>query len=130
MLILSVAFDLCCSAIRRTMRRMKLTTSSALVALAVMHAPVHAEQPHSAHFNSTLSNTTPLAYGMTADAAAAALGTPLTYVKGKPGHETFVVVRKVNGNGFSYRDDPLFLQFRNGRLTGWKGDWNRNWMWQ
>ena len=24
----------------------------------------------------------------------------------------------------------LFLQFRNGRLSGWKGDWGRNWMWQ
>jgi hypothetical protein len=112
------------------MRRMKLLMFSALVALTVMHAPVHAEQTRSAPFNATLSNTTPLAYGMSADAAAAALGTPLTYVKGKPGDVTFVVIRKVNGKGFSYRDDPLFLQFRNGRLAGWKGDWNRNWMWQ
>jgi hypothetical protein len=24
----------------------------------------------------------------------------------------------------------LFLQFRNGRLAGWKGDWGHNWMWQ
>lgn len=103
---------------------------SALVAMAVLHAPVRAEQSRPAHFTSTRSNTTPLAYGMTADMAEAALGTSLTYVKGKPGNETFVVIRKVNGNGFSYRDDPLFLQFRKGRLTGWKGDWNRNWMWQ
>jgi hypothetical protein len=109
---------------------MKLLMFSALVALTVMHAPVRAEQPRSTPFNATLSNTTPLAYGMSADAAAAALGTPLTYVQGKPGNETFVVTRKVNGKGFSYRDDPLFLQFRNGRLAGWKGDWNRNWMWQ
>jgi len=24
----------------------------------------------------------------------------------------------------------LFLQFRHGRLAGWKGDWGHNWMWQ
>jgi hypothetical protein len=24
----------------------------------------------------------------------------------------------------------LYLQFRKGRLAGWKGDWGRNWMWQ
>ena len=24
----------------------------------------------------------------------------------------------------------LFLQFRKGRLAGWKGDWGHNWMWQ
>lgn len=107
---------------------MKLALFTAVVAFSLVHTPVRAEQPRP--FTTTLSNTTPLAYGMTADDAATALGTPLTYVKGKPGNETFVVIRKVNGNGFSYRDDPLFLQFRKGRLTGWKGDWNRNWMWQ
>jgi hypothetical protein len=26
--------------------------------------------------------------------------------------------------------DRLFLQFRGGRLAGWKGDWGHNWMWQ
>src|SRR6202035_1262420 len=25
--------------------------------------------------------------------------------------------------------DRLFLQFRDGRLAGWKGDWGHNWMW-
>jgi hypothetical protein len=28
------------------------------------------------------------------------------------------------------RHDRLYLQFRNGRLAGWKGDWGHNWMWQ
>ena len=109
---------------------MKLVLFSALVALALAHTPVRAEQIPQAPFNRTLSNNTPLVFGMTAGDAEAALGTPLTYVKGKPGNETFVVIRKVNGKGFSFRDDPLFLQFRQGRLSGWKGDWNRNWMWQ
>jgi hypothetical protein len=112
------------------MCRMKLVLFTALVALGLVHTPVRAEQSRAGHFTTTLSNTTPLTYGMTADDAAAALGTPLTYVQGNPGNETFVVVRKVNGNGFSFRDDPLYLQFRKGRLAGWKGDWNRNWMWQ
>jgi len=79
-------------------------------------------------FTSALSNTAPLAFGMDAESAAAALGSPLTYVKGSPGNETFVVIRMVNGDGFLFRKDPLYLQFRHGRLTGWKGDWSREWL--
>jgi len=79
-------------------------------------------------FTSTLSNTAPLAFGMDTESAAAALGTPLTYVRGSPGNETFVVIRMVNGEGFLFRKDPLYLQFRHGRLTGWKGDWSRDWL--
>ena len=79
-------------------------------------------------FTSTLSNTTPLAFGMDTESAAAALGSPLTYVSGSPGNETFVVIRMVNGDGFLFRKDPLYLQFRHGRLTGWKGDWSRAWL--
>jgi hypothetical protein len=28
-----------------------------------------------------------------------------------------------------YHSDRLYLQFRRGRLTGWKGDWGHHWMW-
>lgn len=79
-------------------------------------------------FTSTLSNTTPLAFGMDAESVGAALGAPLTYVSGSPGNETFAVVRMVTGNGFLFRKDPLYLQFRHGRLTGWKGEWSRGWL--
>jgi hypothetical protein len=39
-------------------------------------------------------------------------------------------MRDIGGSGFFDRGDRLFLQFRHNRLTGWKGDWGRNWMWQ
>jgi hypothetical protein len=81
-------------------------------------------------FTQTLSNTFPLVFGMTADDAAQALGTPLQYFGGRPGDETFLAVRNIGGGGFFPRDDRLFLQFRRGRLTGFKGDWGRNWMWR
>lgn len=81
-------------------------------------------------FTSTLSNNTPLAFGMDTDTASRALGLPLTYVRGKPGDEIFMVVQPVNGDGFMWRQDPLYLQFRKGRLTGWKGDWSRPWAWR
>jgi hypothetical protein len=81
-------------------------------------------------FTATLSNTTPLAFGMEAEDAARALGMPLNYVSGKPGDEIFLVFRPVGGSGFFNRRDRLYLQFRHGRLAGWKGDWGSNWMWQ
>jgi hypothetical protein len=109
---------------------MKLLPLAALVALAAAPTAVRAEPEPPAPFTRTLSNTTPLVFGMSAADAAIALGQPLTYVSGPPGNEIFVVIRNVGGSGWSFRDDPLYLQFRKDRLTGWKGDWSRNWMWR
>jgi hypothetical protein len=81
-------------------------------------------------FNGTLSNNTPLAFGMAADEAARALGTTLAYVSGRPGNEIYLAIRDVGGGGFFERRDRLYLQFRRSRLTGWKGDWGHRWMWQ
>jgi hypothetical protein len=107
---------------------------AALPALWVMATttPVTAQPlvPVDAPFAATLSNTTPLAFGMPADAAAHALGVPLTYLKGRPGDEIFLAYRDIGGSGLFPRKDRLFLQFRKGRLTGWKGDWGQNWMWE
>ncbi len=81
-------------------------------------------------FTATLSNATPLVFGMHADAAAQALGVPLTYLRGRPGDEIYLAFRTIGGSGLFPRKDRLFLQFRKGRLTGWKGDWGQNWMWE
>ena len=110
------------------LRSVALASCLALAASAVLPSFARAQDAVRLPFTSTLSNTTPLAFGMDAESAAAALGSPLTYVGGSPGNETFVVIRMVNGDGFLFRKDPLYLQFRHGRLTGWKGDWSREWL--
>lgn len=100
--------------------------------------PVHAQDlpqqwlPHRSGlpFTETLSNNTPLAFGMAPGDAARALGTPINYVSGRPGNEIYLAIRDVGGSGFFDRRDRLYLQFRSGRLTGWKGDWGRRWIWQ
>jgi hypothetical protein len=86
----------------------------------------------SAHipFTATLSNNTPLAFGMDPEDATRALGTPLNYVSGRPGNEIYLTIRHTGGSGLFPRNDRLYLQFRRGRLTGWKGDWGSRWMWQ
>jgi hypothetical protein len=86
--------------------------------------------PYPPPFNATLSNNTPLAFGMDAEEAARALGTPLNYVSGRPGHEIFLAFRDIGGSGLFPNRHRLYLQFRKGRLAGWKGDWGHNWMWQ
>ena len=98
------------------------------VTAALMFAPGGPALAQSLPFTATLSNTFPLAFGMSADEAALALGTPLTYVSGRPGNELFVTLRHVGGSGFFPRNDPLYLQFRRGHLTGWKGFWGNRWM--
>ena len=84
--------------------------------------------PALAPFNAMLSNSRPLAFGMTASEAAAALGTPLDYIRGRPGEDIYLTIRSVGGGGLFPRADKLFLQFRRGRLAGWKADWGRNWI--
>jgi hypothetical protein len=88
-----------------------------------------AAAPHQP-FSSTLSNNTPLAFGMNVEAVSRALGEPLSYISGRRGDEIYVAIRNIGGSGLFNHHDRLFLQFRKGRLTGWKGDWGHNWMWQ
>jgi len=72
------------------------------------------------------NNNTPLAFGMNIDEASAALGTTLVYVRGRPGNEMFMALPNVKGSALSDRRDGLYLQFRRGKLDGWKGDWGTN----
>jgi hypothetical protein len=81
-------------------------------------------------FTATLSNNTPLVFGMDAEDVARALGSPLKYISGRPGDEIYLAFRSIGGNVLLYRKDRLYLQFRNGQLAAWKGDWGHNWMWQ
>ena len=108
---------------------MKRTAMSTMVAFSLlpMTAAI-AQQPQRVPFTSSLSNTTPLNFGMSVAEAASALGAPLDYVSGRPGNEVLAAARP--SPVYHQRDARLFLQFRDGRLTGWKGDWGRNWMWE
>jgi hypothetical protein len=83
-----------------------------------------------APFTATLSNNTPLVFGMDVADASRALGEPLSYISGRPGNEVYLAIRNLGGSGLFNHHDRLFLQFRDGRLAGWKGDWGHNWMWQ
>jgi len=88
--------------------------SMALVALAAAAmVPAAAQQ----------SGTIPLRFGMNVDQATQALGVPLTYVRGRAHNELFLALPNVKGSTLASRSDGLYLQFRNGRLAGWKGDW-------
>jgi hypothetical protein len=73
-----------------------------------------------------VSNGTPLSFGMNADEASLALGVTLNYVRGRPGDEMFLALPNVKGSALSARRDGLYLQFRRGKLEGWKGDWGTN----
>jgi hypothetical protein len=85
--------------------------------------------PFSPSLPSNRSNIAPLAFGMEPQDVAQALGTPLYYIKGQPGDETLLAIRNLHGSGLFFHKDRLYLQFRRGRLTGWKGDWGHSWMW-
>ena len=81
-------------------------------------------------FTATLSNNTPLAFGMEVEEVSRALGQPLSFISGRPGNEIYLAIRNIGGSGLFNHNHRLFLLFRKGRLAGWKGDWGHNWMWQ
>lgn len=102
--------------------------SLSFAAVALTMSAAIAEPKPRVPFTQSLSNTTPLTFGMSVAEAANALGVPLDYVSGLPGNEVLAAARP--SSGYFPRDARLFLQFRAGRLSGWKGDWERNWMWE
>jgi hypothetical protein len=69
------------------------------------------------------SNTAPLAFGMTPPEASAALGMPLTYHSGRGGSKIYIANGLEGVPGYYPVDTAIALQFRRGRLTGWKYDW-------
>lgn len=89
-----------------------------LVAASLVAGPVAAQTALVAP-----SNGVPLSFGMSPDQASQSLGVPLNYVRGQPGNELFAAIPNVRGSALSSRSDALYLQFRRGHLTGWKGDW-------
>jgi hypothetical protein len=110
-------------------RRMLLAVAFAAIAADSAHAQgstLDGRRP----FTATLSNHMPLVFGMDVSEVSAALRQPLQYVSGPPGFEIYLALRNQGGSGLINHHDRLFLQFRNGRLAGWKEDYGRNWMWQ
>jgi hypothetical protein len=103
----------------RSATRTMLFAAIAIWAVAMMAT---APSPAQAQW----SNNTPLAFGMNVEEASAALGTTLVYVRGRPGDEMFLAQPNVKGSALSDRRDGLYLQFRHGKLDGWKGDWGTN----
>ena len=81
-------------------------------------------------FYAKMSNHRPLVFGMDVEQVSAALKQPLQYVSGPPGDEIYLALRNLGGSRLINHHDRLFLQFRNGRLAGWKEDYGKNWMWQ
>lgn len=103
------------------------------MALVAMPGPAPAQQPvfpPRLPFVKTLSNNTPLAFGMDADETARALGQPLQYVRGRRGNEIYLALRNLGGSRLIPYRHRLFLQFRHGKLAGWKEDYGENWMWE
>jgi len=91
---------------------------AALIALVLL-----VQAPLEARFARAQQVTTSLRFGMNLDEASLALGVPLLYVLGSPRNELYLARPNVKGSALASRSDGLYLQFRKGKLTGWRGDW-------
>ncbi|MGH6778560.1 MAG: hypothetical protein ACRECL_11210 [Bradyrhizobium sp.] len=100
-----------------------MRTRAARIAGAVTALTCIAGAPAFGQSTYLTPNAMPLTFGMTVDEASQALGVPLNHVRGRPGDGLFLAIPNVRGSALSSRSDGLYLQFRKGRLAGWKGDW-------
>jgi hypothetical protein len=89
-----------------------------ILACAAASSPAYTQQ-----LTALTPPSIPLTFGMNPEQVSQALGTQLYYVRGRPGDELLLALPNVKGATLASRSDGLYLQFRNGRLTGWKGDW-------
>jgi hypothetical protein len=105
---------------------MRTTRLMAAILVAAMAGAALSAARAQTVFTATAPNNTPLAFGMDVDQVSRVLGVTLNYVRGRPGNELFLALANVKGAALSDRNDGLYLQFRRGRLTGWKGDWRSN----
>jgi hypothetical protein len=71
----------------------------------------------------------PLEFGMTPDVVATALGVPLVHVSVVAVPSTYYAERSTQIPSVFTYDHLLWLQFRNGKLTGWKNDGKRAGPW-
>ena len=71
----------------------------------------------------------PLVFGMTRQQVERVVEAPLIYLSGARGSERFLVDRRASVPGFYPVDTRIVLQFRRGRLTGWRRDWQMRAYW-
>jgi hypothetical protein len=71
----------------------------------------------------------PLLFGMTPDEVTRFVGAPLIYLSGSRGSERYMVERMSTVPGFYPVDARIILQFRRGRLSGWRRDWQMRPYW-
>jgi len=71
----------------------------------------------------------PLVFGMTPEDVARVVDAPLIYLSGARGSERYLVERAASVPGFYPVDTRIVLQFRRGRLTGWRRDWQMRPYW-
>jgi len=71
----------------------------------------------------------PLLFGMTPNEVVQLVGAPLIYLSGSRGSERYMIERMSTVPGFYPVDARLILQFRRGRLSGWRRDWQMRPYW-
>jgi len=65
----------------------------------------------------------PFLFGMTPEQVEQLVQAPLIYLSGARGSERYMVERMSTVPGWYPVDTRIILQFRRGRLTGWRRDW-------
>jgi hypothetical protein len=98
-----------------------------LIALALVLMPAVALAASPQHPLGSYND--PLLFGMTPDEVTRVVEAPLIYLSGPRGSERYMVERMATVPGWYPVDTRIILQFRRGRLSGWRRDWQMRPFW-
>jgi hypothetical protein len=79
--------------------------------------------------NAGPSYNDPLVFGMTPQEVEQTVQAPLIHLSGRRGNERYLIERMSTVPGIYPVDTRIVLQFRRGRLTGWRRDWQMRPYW-
>jgi hypothetical protein len=91
-----------------------------IIVLALLAGP---RAVPAAHAGSHGFYNDPLVFGMSREDVEQVVQAPLIYLSGPRGSERYIVRRPATVPGIYPVDTRIVLQFRRGRLTGWRRDW-------
>jgi hypothetical protein len=97
--------------------------ASIVLLAGLLPAASAARADHAARYND------PLVFGMTPQEVEHVVQAPLVYLSGRRGSERYLIQRMSTVPGIYPVDTHIVLQFRRGRLTGWRRDWQMRPYW-
>lgn len=110
------------------MKRAMVVAGAVLLSMSAQAEPFGAAAAPALRHDPVEQHAARLRHGCRADRARARTTAAICARASR--QQIYLALRNIGGSGLIPYRHRLFLQFRHGRLAGWKEDYGENWMWE